>query len=137
LATGFHPLALSAAKMLAHDEFHAVVARGIREAAGQVVKGLAGPAEAPEPPTVDRTPEISAAPVPAPPSLDRPARPNPASTAPQPPQPPPPPPPRVPPSPQSTPPRVPQRPPLAPPPRRGPKPPGWPPAPGVPGPGSR
>jgi hypothetical protein len=137
LATGFHPLALSAAKMLAHDEFHAVVARGIREAAGQVVKGLAGPAEAPDLPTVDRASEISAAPVPAPPSPDRLARPNPASTAPQPPQPPPPPPPRVPQSPPPPPPRVPQRPPLAPPPRRGPKPPGWPPAPGVPGPGSR
>lgn len=110
MATGLHPLALTAAKMLAHDEFHAAVARGIREAAGLAVKGPAGPAIAPEPPSVDRAPEIGAAPVPARPSPDRAPRTDPL------------PPVRL---------SVPQP---APP---EPEPPGWPPAPGIPGPGLR
>ena len=45
LATGFHPLALAAAKMLAHDEFHDFVARRLREAARQVFEGPEGPAD--------------------------------------------------------------------------------------------
>ena len=45
LATGFHPLALAAAKMLAHDEFHDFVARRLREAARQVFEGPEEPAE--------------------------------------------------------------------------------------------
>jgi len=45
LATGFHPLALAAAKMLAHDEFHDFVARRLRDAARQVFEGPEGPTE--------------------------------------------------------------------------------------------
>jgi hypothetical protein len=40
--TGLHPLALASAKMLAHDQFHDVVARGLKEAAVKVF-GKPGP----------------------------------------------------------------------------------------------
>jgi len=66
LATGFHPLALAAAKMLADDQFHDFVARRLREAARQVSEGPEGPAddrrplrpvaEAPEPGQTPTTP---------------------------------------------------------------------------------
>jgi hypothetical protein len=86
VATGFHPLALASAKLLARDEFHAALAQGIRDAAGRVFEGPggppdrrhlgeprgpavpaeppgpAGPAEAPEPARRDQAPGISAAP---------------------------------------------------------------------------
>ena len=39
VATGFHPLALAAAKMLAHDGFHQALARGISQGARIVVEG--------------------------------------------------------------------------------------------------
>jgi hypothetical protein len=45
LATGFHPLALAGARMLAHDEFHDFVARRLREAARRVFEEPEGPAE--------------------------------------------------------------------------------------------
>ena len=66
LATGVHPLALAAAKMLADDQFHDFVARRLREAARQVSEGPEGPAddrrplrpvaEAPEPGQTPTTP---------------------------------------------------------------------------------
>ena len=66
LATGFHPLALAAAKMLADDQFHDFVGRRLREAARQVSEGPEGPAddrrplrpvaEAPEPGQTPTTP---------------------------------------------------------------------------------
>jgi hypothetical protein len=43
VATGFHPLALAAGKMLARDEFHRVLARGISEAARTLIAGPARP----------------------------------------------------------------------------------------------
>jgi hypothetical protein len=46
-ATGLRPLALAAAKMLAHDQFHDWIARGIREAARTVFDRPAGPPEGP------------------------------------------------------------------------------------------
>jgi hypothetical protein len=49
LATGLHPLALASAKMLAHDQFHDAMARGLREAARQVFEGPRGPADDPRP----------------------------------------------------------------------------------------
>jgi hypothetical protein len=110
VAIGLHPAALTAAKMLAHDEFHAAVAQGIREAARLAVKESAEPAIAPEPHPVDRAPITSAPPVPAQPGPYGPPTPDPAPpeqpTVPQPPAP-------------------------------GPEPPGWPPAPGAAGPGLR
>jgi hypothetical protein len=70
LSAGFHPLALAAAKMLAHDEFHDFVARRLREAARQVFEG---PAEdqrplrpAAEPPEPGRAPTAPAQPTWAP-----------------------------------------------------------------------
>jgi hypothetical protein len=45
LAAGFYPLALAAAKMLAHDQFHDFVARRLKEAARQVFEGPEGPAD--------------------------------------------------------------------------------------------
>jgi hypothetical protein len=67
LATGLHPLALAAAKMLAHDQFHDSMARGLREAARQVFEGPRGPADDPRPlrpveqaPATDRTPAAPA-----------------------------------------------------------------------------
>jgi len=58
MATGLHPLALAAAKMLAHDQFHVFVARRLREAARQVYEG---PAEDQEPVrAAARAPELSA-----------------------------------------------------------------------------
>ena len=66
LATGFYPLALAAAKMLAHDQFHDFVARRLKEAASQVFEAPEGPAddrrplhpvaEAPEPGQAPTTP---------------------------------------------------------------------------------
>jgi hypothetical protein len=110
VALGLHPVALTAAKMLAHDESHAAVARGIREAARLAVKELAAPARAPEPRPVDQAPATSAPPVPAQPGPHGAPAPNP---------------------PPLPPPTVPRPPPP------GPKPPGWPQAPGRPGPGLR
>jgi len=49
MATGLHPLALAATKMLAHDQFHDLLARDLRQAAQQVFKGREGPAEVPGP----------------------------------------------------------------------------------------
>ncbi len=46
-ATGLQPLALAATKMLAHDQFHDWVARGLREAARTVFGGPEGPAKVP------------------------------------------------------------------------------------------
>jgi hypothetical protein len=68
MATGLHPLALAAVKMLAHDQFHDFVARRLREAARQVFEGPEGPAEDPQPlRPVAQTPETIPAPaVPAP-----------------------------------------------------------------------
>jgi len=58
MATGLHPLALAAAKMLAHDQFHVFVARRLREAARQVFEG---PAEEREPVrAAAQAPELSA-----------------------------------------------------------------------------
>jgi len=45
-AAGLHPIALATAKMLADDQFHDWVARGLREAARTVFDGPAGPAPA-------------------------------------------------------------------------------------------
>lgn len=45
--TGLQPLALAAAKMLAHDELHDLLARGLRQAARQVFEGREDPAEVP------------------------------------------------------------------------------------------
>ena len=54
MATGLHPLALGAAKMLAHDQFHDFVARRLREAAHQVFEEAPGISalETRQPPTV-------------------------------------------------------------------------------------
>jgi hypothetical protein len=49
LATGLHPLAMAAGKMLARAEVHGAVARGLRETVRSVFEGPAGPAEVPEP----------------------------------------------------------------------------------------
>jgi hypothetical protein len=56
LATGFHPLALAAAKMFAHDEFHRMLARGIGEAARTLVLGPQRPSPLDRPGS-DREPE--------------------------------------------------------------------------------
>jgi hypothetical protein len=65
VATGFQPLALAAAKLLAHDKFHDLVSRGIRAAASQVFHGPQPPAQTPDPRPVDQALRIAAAPVPA------------------------------------------------------------------------
>jgi hypothetical protein len=46
-ATGLQPLALAAAKMLAHDELHDLLARGLRNAARRVFEGQEAPADIP------------------------------------------------------------------------------------------
>lgn len=79
VATGFQPLALAAAKLLAHDKFHDLVARGIRAAASQVFHGPQPPAQTPGPRLVDQAPMIAAAPVPAQPTT---TQPNPAQKSP-------------------------------------------------------
>ena len=58
MATGLHPLALAAAKMLAHDQFHVFVARRLREAARQVFEGPAEDQELVR--AAARAPELSA-----------------------------------------------------------------------------
>ena len=65
VATGFQPLALAAAKLLAHDKFHDLVSRGIRAAASQVFHGPQPPAQTPDLRPVDQALRIAAAPVPA------------------------------------------------------------------------
>jgi hypothetical protein len=68
LATGLHPLALASMKMLAHDEFHDLLARGIQDVARRLFEGPEGPAEGPEPahPAPGTSfPETSRAPFPA------------------------------------------------------------------------
>jgi hypothetical protein len=87
LATGFHPLALASAKMLAHDQFHDFVARRLREAARQVFEGPEGPAddqrplrpvaEAPDPGRAPTVPAQNTARGPAPASELPPAPPDP------------------------------------------------------------
>jgi hypothetical protein len=78
LATGLHPLALASAKMLAHDQFHELMARGLREAARQVFEGPRGPADDPRP---LRSVEQAPAPgqIPAAPARSTPWEPPPAS----------------------------------------------------------
>jgi hypothetical protein len=49
VASGFHPFALAAAKMLAGDRFHQVLARGISNAARELFAGPGSAAESPEP----------------------------------------------------------------------------------------
>lgn len=49
MATGLRPIALAATKMLAHDEFHDLLARALTQAAHQVFGGREGPAEVPGP----------------------------------------------------------------------------------------
>jgi hypothetical protein len=60
MAAGLHPLALAAAKTLAHDQFHDLLARSLRQAARQVFGGQEGPAEVPGPARLgDETAEVS------------------------------------------------------------------------------
>ena len=84
MATGLHPLALAAAKMLAHDQFHVFVARRLREAARQVFEG---PAEDQEPVrAVARAPELSAPEISAPETGTAPTVPTPPAPQDLPPQ---------------------------------------------------
>jgi hypothetical protein len=142
VATGFQPLALAAAKLLAHDKFHDLVSRGIRAAASQVFHGLQPPAQTADPRPVDQAPRIAAAPVPAQKTPTQPTSAQPAPTKPDPAQPGPTPPdpdgPRRPltvwdplPQPRSPEPRSPE------PGSAEPESPGWPPHPGRPGLGPR
>ena len=84
VATGFQPLALAAAKLLAHDKFHDLVSRGIRAAASQVFHGPQPPAQTLDPRPVDQAPRIAAAPVPAQqtPAQKNPTQPDPAQPGP-------------------------------------------------------
>jgi hypothetical protein len=87
MATGLHPLALAAAKMLAHDQFHVFVARRLREAARQVYEGPAEPAERPEPVlAAAQPPELSDPQTSAPETSTAPTVPTPASAQDLPPQ---------------------------------------------------
>ena len=62
MATGLHPVALASMKMLVHDQFHNLVARGIREAARELFEEPAPTADLEPARPVDRTPEIGTAP---------------------------------------------------------------------------
>ncbi len=138
VATGLQPLTLAAAKMLAHDKFHDLLARGVREAASRVFRGPQAAAQTPDLRVVDQAPRIAAAPVPTQPNpaelsptQPNPTEPNQAQPSPAQPTPPGPTRPRPPltvweplPQPRSPEPGPPE-----------PGPPDWPPRPGRPGPG--
>ena len=79
-ATGLQPLALAATKMLAHDQFHDWVARGLREAARTVFGGPEGPAEGHEPAAPATAPQ-PARPAGGPAEADAAAAPQPARPA--------------------------------------------------------